>query len=314
MFVLDDDHHAEFFSDGNVFFEKFFDLFRLRVGGDVEILRLASEQKIAHAAADPERGEARRCRRFNNFFAIALGESWRFHFRFTIYDLRADLPADSSIANRISQIRSFRAPNRLLTCAMPHLTASTGSDGLNSKTLMCSGFTNGLSAAKSIVPVPGAAWSPAGKSRREREIRPRRRERFQMQRVVDEAEVLLDLRVAAIVPIERFGLVNSRKKNLKSLSIGNFLERLAVFAAELEAALFGFGQDFSERVVNALDEFSLLASRAAGSFGAELFVFGRGPRRVRAFRTIFRCNPSSSMLPRCSTTSGALTRRRIQTS
>src|SRR5471032_1923529 len=30
---------------------------------------------------------------------------------------------------------------------MPRLTASTGSDGLNSKTLMCSGFTNGLSAA-----------------------------------------------------------------------------------------------------------------------------------------------------------------------
>ena len=28
------------------------------------------------------------------------------------------------------------------------LTASTGSAGLSSKTLMCSGFTNGLSAAK----------------------------------------------------------------------------------------------------------------------------------------------------------------------
>ncbi len=58
MSALDDDHHAEFAPDGDGAFEKFLDLFRLRVRGDVKILRLASEQKIAHAAANPERGES----------------------------------------------------------------------------------------------------------------------------------------------------------------------------------------------------------------------------------------------------------------
>src|ERR1700683_1060419 len=67
MSAFDDDHHAEFSSDGDGAFEKFLDLFRLRVRGDVEIIRLASEQKIAHAAADPERGETRALQIGNNF-------------------------------------------------------------------------------------------------------------------------------------------------------------------------------------------------------------------------------------------------------
>ena len=57
---FDDDHHAEFFADGDGAFEKFLDLFRLGVRGDVEILRLASEQKIAHTTAHPECGKASR--------------------------------------------------------------------------------------------------------------------------------------------------------------------------------------------------------------------------------------------------------------
>jgi hypothetical protein len=57
MFVFDNDHHAEFSSNANGAFEKFFDLFRSRVRGDVKILRFASEQKITHTTADPERGE-----------------------------------------------------------------------------------------------------------------------------------------------------------------------------------------------------------------------------------------------------------------
>ena len=67
LLVLDDDHHPEFFPDWNGFLEKFFNLLRSRVGGNVVILRLASEQKIAHAAADPERGEAGRLQAADNF-------------------------------------------------------------------------------------------------------------------------------------------------------------------------------------------------------------------------------------------------------
>ena len=51
----------------------------------------------------------------------------------------------------------YSLPQMVLTWAMPHLTASTGNDGLSSKTLMWPGFTNGLSAAKLTVPEPGAA-------------------------------------------------------------------------------------------------------------------------------------------------------------
>src|SRR6202012_6046659 len=45
---------------------------------------------------------------------------------------------------------------------MPCLTASTGRRGLSSNTLMCSGLIYGLSAAKLIIPSPGAWWSRAG--------------------------------------------------------------------------------------------------------------------------------------------------------
>jgi len=61
MLILDDDHHAEFASDSDGAFEKFLDLFRLCVRGDVEILRLAPEQKIAHAAADQNAAKPAAC-------------------------------------------------------------------------------------------------------------------------------------------------------------------------------------------------------------------------------------------------------------
>ena len=59
MPAFEDDHHPELFADGDGAFEQFFDLFRPRGRGDVIIPRLASQQKIAHAAAHPERAEAR---------------------------------------------------------------------------------------------------------------------------------------------------------------------------------------------------------------------------------------------------------------
>src|ERR1035437_3767129 len=67
LFVFNDDHHAEFASDSDGAFEKFLDLLRLGVRGDVEILGFATKQQIAHAAADPERGEASRLQTTNNF-------------------------------------------------------------------------------------------------------------------------------------------------------------------------------------------------------------------------------------------------------
>ena len=83
MFAFDDNHHAEFAADGDGALEKFLDLFRSRVRGDVVILRFASEQKIAHAAADPERGEARRLQAADNFHG-----SFAWCERVVIYDLR----------------------------------------------------------------------------------------------------------------------------------------------------------------------------------------------------------------------------------
>ncbi len=65
--ALDDNNDAEFFADGNGFVEKFFDLLRLGVRGDVKILRLAAQQKIAHAAAHPERGKTGRLQADNDF-------------------------------------------------------------------------------------------------------------------------------------------------------------------------------------------------------------------------------------------------------
>ena len=81
-----------------------------------------------------------------------------------------------------------------------------------------------------------------------------RRERLQMQRVVDETEVRLDFRVAAVVPINQGRTVQLSEKKLEVALNRDFLERLPVFAAELEAALFGFRQDFPQRVIDVLKE------------------------------------------------------------
>ena len=74
LFVFNNDHHAEFASDSDGAFEKFLDLFRLGVRGDVEILGFATKQQIAHAAADPERSKARLLQAFNNFSGDGSGQ------------------------------------------------------------------------------------------------------------------------------------------------------------------------------------------------------------------------------------------------
>ena len=56
--VFDHHHNAELASDGQCAPEKAFDLLRQGGGDDVVIARRAAEQEVAHAAADPESGEA----------------------------------------------------------------------------------------------------------------------------------------------------------------------------------------------------------------------------------------------------------------
>ena len=91
--------------------------------------------------------------------------SWHLHRRhFLLCPVAlSSLPSPFAGSPRqIQQSKPYSSPQRALTWATPRLTASTGNDGLSSKTLMWPGFTNGFSAAKSTVPEPGGAWSAAG--------------------------------------------------------------------------------------------------------------------------------------------------------
>ena len=99
MFAFDHDHHAEFAPDGEGAIEQFFDLLRPGVRGDVVILRLASEQKIAHAAADPERRETRGLQAADDFNGSL---AWCDRVSFAIYDIRFT----GRIANRSRRCQS----------------------------------------------------------------------------------------------------------------------------------------------------------------------------------------------------------------
>ncbi len=57
--LFDYDHYPEFSANGDGFRKKFFDLRGPGGSGDIEILRLAAEQKITHAAPYPKSGKAR---------------------------------------------------------------------------------------------------------------------------------------------------------------------------------------------------------------------------------------------------------------
>ena len=86
--AFDHHHHPELAPDGNRAFEEVLDLFRQGGGDDVVIARLAAQQEIAHAAADPEgrepgalaaggRCRARRFRRDLAGGALMSGRSLR---------------------------------------------------------------------------------------------------------------------------------------------------------------------------------------------------------------------------------------------
>jgi hypothetical protein len=70
-----------------------------------------------------------------------------------------------------------------------------------------------------------------------------------MHGVVDDAEVLLDLAVAGVVPVADAGFLELAEKQVEIAFEGDFLERLAVFDAEFQPALRGFlGEGMEERV------------------------------------------------------------------
>ena len=58
-----------------------------------------------------------------------------------------------------------------------------------------------------------------------------------MHPMVDESQVLLDLRVAAIVPVTHRGPVKFQQQKLKIAIQRDFLQGLAVFDAELKSVL-----------------------------------------------------------------------------
>ena len=96
-----------------------------------------------------------------------------------------------------------------------------------------------------------------------------------MLHVPDQAEVFLDLRVADVVPVSHVRAVKLAEEGREIAFERNFLQRLPVFAAELQTALFGFGQKFAQRFIHVRDEFSLHRFLFGHGFGAELFKFGR---------------------------------------
>src|SRR5882762_8124925 len=83
------------------------------------------------------------------------------------------------------------------------------------------------------------------------------RQRFEVHSVANEAEVLLDLRMAGVVPVSHGGAGEFAEEKTAVALERKFLQRLAVFTSKLDAAGFSVGQDFVQRFVHALDEFSL---------------------------------------------------------
>src|SRR5262245_33933792 len=75
---------------------------------------------------------------------------------------------------------------------------------------------------------------------------------FEMSPVADEAEVLLNLGVAGIMPIDHGRIAELFEEGVEIRFEGYFLERLAIFDAELEAAGFGFVDDPGDQFVSVL--------------------------------------------------------------
>src|SRR5207245_11463395 len=81
--------------------------------------------------------------------------------------------------------------------------------------------------------------------------------RFQVHGMMNEPKIFLGLRLAGIVPITQVGAGQLAKEELVLALEGQFLEALAVFKPQLQAARFGVGQDLLERLFDAFQEWFL---------------------------------------------------------
>ena len=93
--------------------------------------------------------------------------------------------------------------------------------------------------------------------------------------MVDEPEVLLDLRVTGVVPIDQARAGDLAEQELVITINRELLERLASLRPQLEAARFRLRQDLLQQLVDPLDERPLLGFALFIQLGAELRVFGR---------------------------------------
>ena len=57
-------------------------------------------------------------------------------------------------------------------------------------------------------------------------------ERFEVEAVIDEAQIFFDLRVAGIMPINKSGTVHFLEKEIEVVIQRQFFERLPIFNAE----------------------------------------------------------------------------------
>ena len=92
--------------------------------------------------------------------------------------------------------------------------------------------------------------------------------------MVKQAEVFLDLRVPGVVPINGCGAVERLEEETVIRLEGNFLDGFAIFDAEFEAELFGFGQKLAEQFIGALHAARLRAFAFAHGLVEQFLVFG----------------------------------------
>lgn len=98
---------------------------------------------------------------------------------------------------------------------------------------------------------------------------------FQVRPVIEEAEVLFDLRVAGVVPVNEARAGDFSEEKVVVAFDGEFFEGLAVFDAHFDAARFGFGHESLQAFNGALPVILFDLVTFGGEFVAELFVFGR---------------------------------------
>ena len=97
-------------------------------------------------------------------------------------------------------------------------------------------------------------------------------QRFQMQKVIDEAKVLFDLRVAGIMPVNEGGTIEFLEEERKIAVQREFLEGLAIFDAELDSTPFGFRRNFPKHFFSPLEESLFFGFALSGGIRGELLV------------------------------------------